>query len=210
VTGANEDQKHVFNLVAGRDFTADGVADIAEVRDGDPAPDGSGPIHSARGMEIGHVFQLGRKYAEALGLQVLDENGKLVTVTMGSYGIGVTRILAVIAETNNDDRGLIWPLTVAPFHVHVVATGKEDAALTLAEALSAEFEVAGFEVVLDDRPKVSPGVKFGDAELIGVPLIVIAGRGATEGVVEVWDRRTGERNEIPATEALSWLNTVAK
>ena len=210
VTGANEDQKHVFNLVAGRDFTADGIADIAEVRDGDEAPDGSGPIHSARGMEIGHVFQLGRKYAEALGLQVLDENGKLVTVTMGSYGIGVTRILAVIAETNNDDRGLIWPLTVAPFHVHVVATGKDDEALTLAEALSAEFEVAGFEVVLDDRPKVSPGVKFGDAELIGVPLIVIAGRGAAEGIVEVWDRRTGERNEIPAAEALAWLRSVAQ
>jgi len=210
VTGANEDQKHVFNLVAGRDFTADGIADIAEVRDGDPAPDGSGPINSARGMEIGHVFQLGRKYAEALGLQVLDENGKLVTVTMGSYGIGVTRILAVIAETNNDDRGLIWPLTVAPFHVHVVATGKEDDALTLAEALSAEFEVAGFEVVLDDRPKVSPGVKFGDAELIGVPLIVIAGRGAADGIVEVWDRRTGDRNEIPAAEALTWLRSVAR
>ena len=210
VTGANEDQKHVFNLVAGRDFTADGIADIAEVRDGDAAPDGSGPIHSARGMEIGHVFQLGRKYAEALGLQVLDENGKLVTVTMGSYGIGVTRILAVIAETNNDDRGLIWPLTVAPFHVHVVATGKDDEALTLAEALSAEFEVAGFEVALDDRPKVSPGVKFGDAELIGVPLIVIAGRGAADGIVEVWDRRTGERNEIPAAEALAWLRSVAQ
>ena len=210
VTGANEDQKHVFNLVAGRDFTADGIADIAEVRDGDPAPDGSGPINSARGMEIGHVFQLGRKYAEALGLQVLDENGKLVTVTMGSYGIGVTRILAVIAETNNDDRGLIWPLTVAPFHVHVVATGKEDDALSLAEALSAEFEVAGFEVVLDDRPKVSPGVKFGDAELIGVPLIVIAGRGAADGIVEVWDRRTGDRNEIPAAEALTWLRSVAR
>ncbi len=210
VTGANEDQKHVFNLVAGRDFTADGIADIAEVRDGDPAPDGSGPIHAARGMEIGHVFQLGRKYAEALGLQVLDENGKLVTVTMGSYGIGVTRILAVIAETNNDDRGLIWPINVAPFHVHVVATGKDDEALTLAEGLSAEFETAGFEVVLDDRPKVSPGVKFGDAELIGVPLIVIAGRGAADGVVEVWDRRTGERNELPATEALTWLTSVAK
>lgn len=210
VTGANEDQKHVFNLVAGRDFTADGVADIAEVRDGDPAPDGSGPIHSARGMEIGHVFQLGRKYAEALGLQVLDENGKLVTVTMGSYGIGVTRILAVIAETNNDDRGLIWPINVAPFHVHVVATGKDDEALNLAEGLAAEFETAGFEVVLDDRPKVSPGVKFGDAELIGVPLIVIAGRGAADGIVEVWDRRTGERNEVPATEALTWLQSVAK
>lgn len=210
VTGANEHEKHVFNLVAGRDFVADGIADIAEVRDGDPAPDGSGPIHSARGMEIGHVFQLGRKYAEALGLQVLDENGKLVTVTMGSYGIGVTRILAVIAETNNDDRGLIWPIAVAPFHVHVVATGKDDEALTLAESLAAEFEVAGFEVVVDDRPKVSPGVKFGDAELIGVPLIVIAGRGAADGVVEVWDRRTGERNEIPATEALAWLRSVAK
>jgi len=210
VTGANEHEKHVFNLVAGRDFVADGIADIAEVRDGDPAPDGSGPIHSARGMEIGHVFQLGRKYAEALGLQVLDENGKLVTVTMGSYGIGVTRILAVIAETNNDDRGLIWPIAVAPFHVHVVATGKDDEALTLAESLAAGFEVAGFEVVVDDRPKVSPGVKFGDAELIGVPLIVIAGRGAADGVVEVWDRRTGERNEIPATEALAWLRSVAK
>ena len=205
VTGANEDQKHVFNLVAGRDFTADGVADIAEVCDGDPAPDGSGPIHSARGMEIGHVFQLGRKYAEALELKVLDENGKLVTVTMGSYGIGVTRILAVIAETNNDDRGLIWPIEVAPYHVHVVATGKDDEALTLAEGLAAEFETAGFETLLDDRPKVSPGVKFGDAELIGVPYIVIAGRGAVDGVVEVWDRRSGERNEIPATEALAWL-----
>jgi prolyl-tRNA synthetase len=209
VTGANVNEQHVFNLVAGRDFTADGIADIAEVRDGDPAPDGSGTIHSARGMEIGHVFQLGRKYAEALGLQVLDENGKLVTVTMGSYGIGVTRILAVIAETNNDDRGLIWPINVAPFHVHVVATGKDDAALTLAEGLAAEFEVAGFEVVLDDRPKVSPGVKFGDAELIGVPLIVIAGRGAADGVVEVWDRRTGERNELPATEALTWLRAAS-
>jgi prolyl-tRNA synthetase len=206
VTGANEDQKHVFNLVAGRDFTADGIADIAEVRDGDPAPDGSGPIQSARGMEIGHVFQLGRKYAESLGLKVLDENGKLVTVTMGSYGIGVTRILAVIAETNNDDRGLIWPIEVAPYHVHVIATGKDDEALALAEGLSAEFETAGYETLIDDRPKVSPGVKFGDAELIGVPYIVIAGRGAVNGVVEVWDRRSGDRNEIPATEALAWLN----
>jgi prolyl-tRNA synthetase len=208
VTGANEDQKHVFNLVAGRDFSADGIADIAEVRDGDPAPDGSGPIYTARGMEIGHVFQLGRKYAEALGLKVLDENGKLVTVTMGSYGIGVTRILAVIAETNHDESGLIWPIEVSPFHVHVIATGKDDAALALAETVAAEFETAGFETLIDDRPKVSPGVKFGDAELIGVPYIVIAGRGAAEGVVEVWDRRSGVRNEMPATEALAWLTTA--
>jgi prolyl-tRNA synthetase len=205
VTGANADGKHVFGLVAGRDFAGDGAAEVAEVRAGDPAPDGSGPVELARGMEIGHVFQLGRKYADALGLQVLDENGKLVTVTMGSYGIGVTRILAVIAEANNDDKGLIWPAEVAPFDVHVIATGKDAAALELAESLAAELESAGRDVLLDDRPKVSPGVKFGDAELLGVPTIVIAGRGAPDGLVELWDRRSGSRRELPATELLAAL-----
>jgi prolyl-tRNA synthetase len=205
ITGANADGKHVFGLVAGRDFAGDGTAEVAEVRAGDPAPDGSGPVELARGMEIGHVFQLGRKYAEALGLQVLDENGKLVTVTMGSYGIGVTRIMAVLAEANNDERGLIWPAEVAPFDVHVIATGKDAAALELAESLSAELEAAGRDVLLDDRPKVSPGVKFGDAELLGVPTIVIAGRGAADGVVELWDRRTGARRELPAAELLAAL-----
>ncbi|OJX81685.1 proline--tRNA ligase, partial [Leifsonia sp. 71-9] len=168
ITGANVDGKHVFGLVAGRDFAWDGVVEVAEVKAGDPAPDGSGPVELARGMEIGHVFQLGRKYAEALGLKVLDENGKLVTVTMGSYGIGVTRILAIIAEENNDDKGLIWPESVAPFDVHVVAAGRDQAAFDVAEQAAAELEGAGLEVLLDDRPKVSPGVKFGDAELIGV------------------------------------------
>ncbi|MER3386308.1 MAG: proline--tRNA ligase [Microcella pacifica] len=205
VTGANEHEKHVLGLVAGRDFTADGLADIAEVREGDPAPDGSGPIETARGMEIGHVFQLGRKYAEALGLQVLDENGKLVTVTMGSYGIGVTRILGVIAEANHDERGLVWPRNVAPFDVHIVATGKDAAVFDVAETLVSELEGAGFDTLFDDRPKVSPGVKFGDAELIGVPLIVIVGRGAAEGRVEFWDRRTGERDEIALHEVLDRL-----
>jgi prolyl-tRNA synthetase len=205
VTGANEPEKHVLNLVAGRDFTADGLADIAAVREGDPAPDGSGPIETARGMEIGHVFQLGRKYAEALDLKVLDQNGKLVTVTMGSYGIGVTRILGVIAEANHDDRGLVWPRNVAPFDVHVVATGRDDAVYTIAEALVSELDEAGFDTLYDDRPKASPGVKFGDAELIGVPLIIIVGRGAAEGRVEVWDRRTGEREEVALHEALGWL-----
>jgi prolyl-tRNA synthetase len=208
ITGANLNEKHALFVTAGRDFVADGVIECAEVRAGDPAPDGSGPVEIARGIEIGHVFQLGRKYAEALGLKVLDENGKLVTVTMGSYGIGVTRILAVIAETNHDESGLIWPIEVSPFHVHVIATGKDDAALALAETVAAEFETAGFETLIDDRPKVSPGVKFGDAELIGVPYIVIAGRGAADGVVEVWDRRSGERHEVPATEALAWLTTA--
>ncbi|CAN5394147.1 proline--tRNA ligase [soil metagenome] len=205
ITGANADGKHVFGLVAVRDFAGDGSAEVAEVRAGDPAPDGSGPVELARGMEIGHVFQLGRKYADALGLQVLDENGKLVTVTMGSYGIGVTRILAVIAESNNDERGLIWPAEVAPFDVHVIATGKEPVVFELAEKVAAELEAAGRDVLYDDRPKVSPGVKFGDAELLGVPTIVIVGRGAPDGVVELWDRRTGTRTEVPAAGLLAAL-----
>jgi len=197
VTGANEHEKHVFNLVCGRDFTPDGVADIASVREGDEAPDGSGPLKAARGMEIGHVFQLGRKYAEALGLQVLDENGSLVTVTMGSYGIGVTRLVAVLAEANHDDKGLIWPEAVAPFDVHIVAAGKDEVVFDVAATLSATLEAAGYEVLYDDRPKLSPGVKFADAEILGVPRIVIVGRGAADGMVEYWDRRSGERTELP-------------
>jgi prolyl-tRNA synthetase len=202
MTGANLPEKHVLSLVAGRDFIADGIADIAEVREGDPAPDGSGPVELARGMEIGHVFQLGRKYAEALDLKVLDENGKLVTVTMGSYGIGVTRILAAIAEGNHDERGLIWPRSVAPFDVHVVATGKDAAVYGIAETLVSELDGIGLDTLYDDRPKVSPGVKFGDAELIGVPLVVIVGRNAAEGVVEFWDRRSGERRDIALHEVV--------
>ncbi|RZU64701.1 prolyl-tRNA synthetase [Microterricola gilva] len=205
ITGANEHGHHVFGLVAGRDFTADGFVEVAEVRDGDPAPNGSGPVELARGMEIGHVFQLGRKYAEALGLKVLDENGKLVTVTMGSYGIGVTRILAIIAELNNDANGLIWPPSVAPFDVHVVATGRDAAVFEAAETVAAALEAAGKDVLFDDRPKVSPGVKFGDAELIGVPTIVIAGRGVADGVVEIWDRRTGVRTPVAISEVAEAL-----
>jgi prolyl-tRNA synthetase len=205
ITGANIDQKHVHSLVAGRDFTADGFIEVASVREGDPAPDGSGPVHLARGMEIGHVFQLGRKYADALGLKVLDENGKQVTVTMGSYGIGVTRILAIIAELNNDEKGLVWPESVAPFDVHVIATGKDAAAFELATSLSADLEAAGFDVLYDDRPKVSPGVKFADAELIGVPRLVIVGRGAAEGQIELWDRRSGDREVLPVADAVARL-----
>ena len=206
ITGANAHEKHVHTLVAGRDFVGDGFVEVATVRDGDPAPDGSGPVNLARGMEIGHVFQLGRKYAEALGLKVLDENGKLVTVTMGSYGIGVTRILAIIAELNNDDKGLIWPESVAPFDVHVVATGRDAVAFDLAASIADQLETAGLDVLYDDRVKVSPGVKFGDAELIGVPRILIVGRGAAEGQVELWDRRTGEREVLSVADALARLS----
>jgi len=208
ITGANERGVHVAGLVAGRDFTADGVADASDVRAGDPAPDGSGPLETARGMEIGHVFQLGRKYAEALGLKVQDERGKLATVTMGSYGIGVTRIMAILAESHNDDRGLVWPKDVAPFDVHVVATGRDQVAYDVATGVVAELEGAGFDILYDDRPKVSPGVKFGDAELIGVPIVVVAGRNAGEGVVELWDRASGERREIPLAEVLEAVRAV--
>ncbi|OAN43471.1 proline--tRNA ligase [Microbacterium sp. H83] len=207
ITGANIDQKHAHSVVAGRDFFADGVVEIANVRAGDPAPDGSGPVELARGMEIGHVFQLGRKYAEALGLKVLDENGKLVTVTMGSYGIGVTRILAIIAELNNDDKGLIWPASVAPFDVQVVAAGRDQAAFDVASELSAQLEASGLDVLYDDRPKVSPGVKFGDAELVGIPKIVIVGRGAADGQVELWDRATGDRDSVSIAEAVERLTS---
>ncbi|MCU1439899.1 MAG: proline--tRNA ligase [Rhodoglobus sp.] len=200
ITGANEHGHHVFGLVAGRDFGNDGIVEVGEVLAGDPAPDGSGPVELARGMEIGHVFQLGRKYAEALGLKVLDENGKLVTVTMGSYGIGVTRIMAVIAESNNDEKGLIWPRNVSPFDVHVIAAGREDTVFETAEVLVGSLEESGFDVLFDDRKKVSPGVKFGDAELLGVPLIVIVGREASEGRVELWNRATGERTTIGLDE----------
>jgi prolyl-tRNA synthetase len=205
ITGANENEKHVFDLVKGRDFSADGVVDIADVRAGDPAPDGSGPLELARGIEIGHVFQLGRKYAEALGLQVLDENGKLVTVTMGSYGIGVTRLVAVLAEANRDDKGLIWPGSVSPADVYIVAAGKDDHVYEAAEKLAAEFEAAGKTVMLDDRQKVSPGVKFSDAELIGVPNVIICGKGLENAEVDLWNRRSGDRRSVPLNSVVAEL-----
>ncbi|MFC7432728.1 MULTISPECIES: proline--tRNA ligase [unclassified Agrococcus] len=205
LTGANEDGRHVFGLVAGRDFAGDGWVEVASVREGDPAPDGSGPVSIERGMEIGHVFQLGRKYAEALGLQVLDEAGRLQTVTMGSYGIGVTRNLAAIVEAHHDEKGIVWPREIAPFDVHVVATGRDAAVFEIAERVVAEIEATGLEVLFDDRAKVSPGVKFGDAELIGVPRVVVVGRNAAEGLGELWDRATGERAEVRLDEVVARL-----
>jgi len=205
IAGGNVPDTHDFGLVAGRDFTADGTVEVAEVRDGDPAPDGSGPLEIARGIEVGHIFQLGRKYAEALGLAVLDQNGKATTVTMGSYGIGVSRAVAAIAEAHHDDFGLAWPVQVAPAHVHIVATGKEAAIFEAAEGLAAALEAAGVEVILDDRPRVSAGVKFADAELLGVPWVVVVGRGLVNGMVEVRARRTGERQELPLADAAGAL-----
>ncbi|MFZ0531481.1 MAG: proline--tRNA ligase [Propionicimonas sp.] len=204
ITGANLIDTHLVDVVAGRDFTADGVLDVAEVRDGDPAPDGSGPLSLARGIEMGHIFQLGRKYAEALGLKVLDVNGKLVTVTMGSYGVGVSRAVAAVAEATCDERGLAWPRALAPFDVQVLATGKGAEILVAAERLAEELDAAGVRVLLDDR-KASPGVKFTDAEVMGMPLAVVVGRGLADGLVEVRERATGVRTEVPLAEAVGHL-----
>ena len=201
ITGANETGRHVFDLVAGRDFIADGTVEAAEVRAGDAAPDGTGPLELARGIEIGHIFALGRKYAQALGLTVLDENGKARVVTMGSYGIGVSRVLAALAEANHDDAGLAWPAQIAPADVHIVATGKDAAVFEAAEELAAQLVPRGLDVLIDDRPRASPGVKFADAELLGLPVIVVVGRGLAEGVIEVRDRRSGERSEVPVADA---------
>lgn len=211
VTGANEPRKHVLHLVKGRDFSADGTIEAAEIRAGDPAPDGSGPLELARGIEIGHIFALGRKYSEALGLSVLDENGKARVVTMGSYGIGVSRVMAALAEANHDERGLAWPIRVAPYHVQVLATGKDDAIFDTAAALGEELDTAGIEVLYDDRRRVSAGVKFADSELLGVPYTVVVGRDlARQGTVEVRDRRSGERRSVPAAEAAGEIAAVVR
>ena len=211
VTGANSDKKHVLDLVMGRDFTADGTIEAAEVREGDPAPDGSGPLHLARGIEIGHIFELGRKYSQALGLSVLDENGKARVVTMGSYGIGVSRVMAALAEANHDDKGLTWPAQIAPYHVQVLATGKDQAVFDVAEQIASSLDADGVEVLYDDRRKVSAGVKFADAELLGLPYTLVVGRDlAKEGTVEIRDRRTGERRSVPADAAAAELSTTVR
>ena len=187
----------------GRDFEADGFIEAAEVRAGDEAPDGSGPLEIARGIEIGHIFQLGRKYAKALDLTVLDQNGKSQVVTMGSYGIGVTRVLAALAEYNCDEKGLVWPVALAPATVQILATGKGEELFETAEKLGEELEKAGIKVLFDDRRKVSAGVKFADYELLGVPFGIVVGRGLKDGKVELRNRREGTSEEVPVEEAVA-------
>ena len=200
ITGADAPNQHVVDLVVGRDFTPDGHIEAAEVREGDPAPDGSGTLTLERGIEIGHIFQLGRKYTDAFAFDVLGENGKPARVTMGSYGIGVTRAVAVIAEQHADDKGLVWPAAVAPYDVHVVIANKDEAAAAGAQELVDAFDAAGLDVLFDDR-KASPGVKFKDSELLGMPWVVVVGRGWSEGTVELRERATGESTAIPVADA---------
>lgn len=209
VTGADKADHHVVDLVAGRDFTPDGTIEAAEVRAGDPSPDGTGVLEAARGIEIGHIFQLGRKYADAFSLDALGPDSKPVRITMGSYGIGVSRLVAAIAEQSHDGSGLVWPRSVAPFDVHVVVAGKSAELLAGGEAVAAELEAQGLSVVLDDR-KASPGVKFADAELIGVPTIVVVGRGLADGKLELKDRATGERSEIDRAGAAELVAGIVR
>ena len=208
VTGADEPGRHVVGLMAGRDFTADGTIEAAEVRAGDPSPDGAGPLVAARGIEMGHIFSLGRKYADALGLTALGPDGKPATVTMGSYGVGVTRAVAAIAEQHADAKGLVWPRSVAPYAVHLVIAGKDPAQAEAADRIAAGLSDAGLDVLLDDR-KASPGVKFADAELLGMPTSVTVGRGLASGVVEVTDRASGERREVGVDDVVAELVAAA-
>ncbi|MBD0861298.1 proline--tRNA ligase [Gordonia sp. zg691] len=209
ITGADAPGRHYVGLVAGRDFTPDGTVEAAEVRDGDPSPDGAGVLVSAKGIEIGHIFQLGQKYTDAFEVDVLGENGKPVRLTQGSYGVGVSRLVAVIAEQFHDDKGLRWPKSVAPFAVHVVIANKDTAAVAGAEKLAAELDAAGLEVLLDDR-KASPGVKFKDAELLGMPTVVVVGRGYANGTIEIRDRFTGEAAEVAVDGAVDAVIAAAR
>ncbi|MGW7728859.1 proline--tRNA ligase [Streptomyces canus] len=204
ITGANKEHTHAKNVVAGRDFEVDEYVDVVVVQEGDPCPKCGTGLKLDRAIEIGHIFQLGRKYADALKLDVLGQNGKPVRVTMGSYGIGVSRAVAALAEQSADDKGLCWPAEVAPADVHVVAAGKA-LQIELALDVSEKLREAGLRVLVDDRPGVSPGVKFTDSELIGVPKILVAGRRSAEGVLELKDRRSGEREELTVDEAIARL-----
>jgi len=202
VTGANEAGRHAAFVVRGRDFTPDGEIGAVEIRDGDRCSRCGSPLRISRGIELGHVFQLGRKYADVFGLTALDANGKPVTVTMGSYGIGVTRAVAALAEQTHDEKGLCWPRIVAPADVHIVATGKDDAVFAAGSSLADGLEAAGVRVLFDDRRGVSPGVKFKDAELLGIPTIVIVGKNLAEGVIELRERRSDERADIAVEAAV--------
>jgi prolyl-tRNA synthetase len=202
ITGADEPGRHVVGLVAGRDFTADGTIEAAEVRAGDPSPDGAGSLVMARGIEVAHIFQLGRKYTDAFTVDVLGEDGKPVRLTMGSYGLGVSRLVAVVAEQQHDELGLRWPSAIAPFDVHLVIANKDAEARAGAATLAADLDRLGLQVLLDDR-QASPGVKFKDAELLGMPWIVVVGRGWADGVVELRDRFSGQTRELATGASLA-------
>jgi prolyl-tRNA synthetase len=205
ITGANKKDKHAKNVTCGRDFKVEQYVEAAEVKAGDNCPKCAKPVIIDRAIEIGHIFQLGQKYAKSLGLTVLDKEGKPVVVTMGSYGIGVSRAVAAIAEQTYDELGLCWPAEIAPADVHIVATGKEDKPFAVAEQIAKDLEAKGLEVLLDDRREASAGVKFKDAELIGISKIIIVGKSLADGKVEIRDRKSAEKQEVVLADVVKHL-----
>jgi prolyl-tRNA synthetase len=210
VTGANAKDRHAFNVVNGRDFEVDHYIEAVVIREGDSCPSCNTAVVIDRAIEIGHIFQLGRKYADALGLTVLDQNGKSQVVTMGSYGIGVSRAVAAVAEQTHDEIGLCWPASIAPAKVHVVATGKEDRVFDVAEDIAAQLEAQSISVMIDDRRGTSPGVKFKDAELIGIPVIVVVGKALENDLVEVRIRKSGDKQEVALTSAVTAIADIVR
>lgn len=208
ITGANKLNRHARYVTHGRDFQVDGFIEAAEVHAGDECPECSHPVIIDRAIEIGHIFQLGRKYAQALDLTVLDHEGKSQVVTMGSYGIGVSRAVAAVAEQTHDELGLSWPVEIAPAKVHIVATGKEEAPFTEAEKVALALESSGITVLFDDRRDASPGVKFKDAELIGNPIILIFGKSLADGKVELRIRKGNEKREVALTTVISEVTSL--
>ncbi|UUY08229.1 proline--tRNA ligase [Pseudomonas sp. J452] len=208
VIGANIDDKHYFGVNWERDLPLPAIADLRNVVAGDPSPDGQGTLVIKRGIEVGHIFQLGTKYSEALGCKVLGEGGKPITLTMGCYGIGVSRVVAAAIEQNWDERGILWSDALAPFQIALVPMKYDNEAVREAtDKLYAELTAAGYEVLLDDRDKkTSPGVKFADMELIGIPhRIVVSDRGLAEGNLEYKNRRDAEAQPVSAADILSFI-----
>lgn len=208
VCGANEENYHYINVNPERDFTVSRYEDLRFIQEGDPSPDGQGRILFAKGIEVGHVFKLGTRYSEAMNAVYLDENGKTKPFIMGCYGIGVSRTMAAIAEQFNDDKGLIWPVSVAPFDLHLVAVNmKDETQAALAEKLYEQFKQNSLDVLLDDRQE-RPGVKFADSDLIGLPIRVTVGKKAGEGIVEVKVRKTGEMFEVHKDDLMDKLTSI--
>jgi prolyl-tRNA synthetase len=206
IIGANQKDKHILHASPERDFMIEEYHDLRNIVEGDPSPDGQGTIQFAEGIEVGHVFKLGTKYSKAMGATFLDENGKEQSVIMGCYGIGVTRTMAAIVEQNNDENGIIWPASVAPFHIHlIVVNAKDDTQRQLADQLYDSLQAKGYDVLYDDRNE-RPGVKFKDADLIGLPLRLTVGKKAAENIIECKVRRTGDMDEL----ALEQLDTFVE
>jgi prolyl-tRNA synthetase len=207
LTGANAADRHAVNVVCGRDFIPDGTIEAASVVAGDPCPECGGPLALLRGIEIGHIFQLGRRFADAFGLDALGPDGHPVRVTMGSYGIGLSRVVAAIAEQHHDERGLAWPSSVAPALVHLVFLGKAGQREE-ATRYASELAARGVAVLLDDRPDLSAGVRLADAELLGLPVVVVVGRRLAEGYVEVRSRIDGSRSDVPSDRVVALISDM--